>query len=311
MKTRLLFVFAILGLLAGLISVVVYNQKIKVQPPLAVSYNPYTAGIYATGIVESFQENGSNVNIFSEVSSKIIDIMVTNGQSVTKDMPLLALDASIQQGIVEKDAADIRYAKANLVELQQQLQKLQKAFKLNPKAVSKNDLDNAINAVKVAKEAVNVSQGQYDSDKALLDKYIIRSPIDGIVLRIVPAIGDYSTVGIGSYDPYTQGFSPPIQLGVKTDYLQVRSYVDEILVPRLPTSEKLEATLFVRGLQNKSIPLTFVNIQPLTIPNIELSNERNERVDVRVLPIIFKFERPKDIHIFPGQLVDVYIKEKS
>jgi HlyD family secretion protein len=41
-----------------------------------------------------------------------------------------------------------------------------------------------------------------------------------------------------------------------------------------------------------------------------LSDQRTERVDVRVLPIIFRFERPKDIDVYPGQLVDVYIGEK-
>ena len=34
-----------------------------------------------------------------------------------------------------------------------------------------------------------------------------------------------------------------------------------------------------------------------------------ERVDVRVLPIIFKVEKPKDVNLFPGELVDVYIGE--
>jgi len=28
-----------------------------------------------------------------------------------------------------------------------------------------------------------------------------------------------------------------------------------------------------------------------------------------VLPIIFKFEKPKDVNLYPGQLVDVYIEE--
>ncbi len=310
MKTRVLFIIAIIGLIAGLTSVVVYNKKIKVQAPLAVNYNPYTAGIYATGIVESFQTNGSNVNIYSEVSSRITDIMVTNGESVTIGTPLMALDDSVQRGIVEKDAASIRYAKAELANAQDQLTKMQTAYRINPKSVSKYDLDNAINAVKIAKEGVAVAVGQYDSDKALLDKYIITSPIEGLVLRIVPGIGDYSSAAVGSYDPYTQGYLPPIQLGVATDFLQVRTYVDEILVPRLPDPSKLEATLFIRGLQNKSVPLEFSSIQPFTIPNIELSNQRNERVDVRVLPIIFKFTRPKDVNIFPGQMVDVYIKEK-
>ena len=33
-------------------------------------------------------------------------------------------------------------------------------------------------------------------------------------------------------------------------------------------------------------------------------------VDVRVLPVIFRFERPKDVPLYQGQLVDVYVSAK-
>jgi HlyD family secretion protein len=33
-------------------------------------------------------------------------------------------------------------------------------------------------------------------------------------------------------------------------------------------------------------------------------------VDVRVLPVIFRFQRPTDVAVYPGQLVDVYIQVK-
>jgi len=309
MKTKYLFIIAAIGIAVGIVTVIITNVKFKAPPPVAVSYNPYDAGIYSTGIIETYQLNGSNINIFPEVAARVTDIMVTNGQEVKKGMPLIALDDSVQAGIVEKDLAEIGYARASLVNVQQQLEKMQKAYSINPKSVSGYDLDNAINAVKVAKESVKVAQGQYDSDVALLEKYILTSPIDGIVLRIVPAIGDYA-YQVGSYDIYTQTYAPTIALGVMTPYLQVRAYVDEILVPNLPDPSKLEATLFVRGLINRSVPLEFSSLQPFTIPNIELSDERNERVDVRVLPIIFRFEKPSDINLFPGQLVDVYIKGK-
>ncbi|CAM2762412.1 Uncharacterised protein [Legionella steigerwaltii] len=84
-----------------------------------------------------------------------------------------------------------------------------------------------------------------------------------------------------------------------------------VIVPTLPSSSHLEATMFVRGISNRGIPLKFIKIQPYLIPNIQLSNERTERVDVRVLPVIFKFIKPDDINIFPGQLVDIYIKGKK
>ena len=182
---------------------------------------------------------------------------------------------------------------------------------LNHKSVSLNSLDNATYAVKSAEENVNVANAQYRSDKALLDKYIVKAPIDGMIFRIVCAIGDYASPQQGCFDIYTQGMLPSAQMGVITPYLQVRAFVDEILIPNLPKSAKLDATMFIRGLNNKSIALEFDSIQPYTIPNIQLSNERAERVDVRVLPIIFKFKKPTDINVFPGQLVDIFIKGKA
>ncbi len=64
----------------------------------------------------------------------------------------------------------------------------------------------------------------------------------------------------------------------------------------------------VRGSSVK-IPLQYVRMQPLVSPKIELSDQRLERVDVRVLPVIFRLEKPKNLTLYPGQLVDVYIGE--
>jgi HlyD family secretion protein len=50
-------------------------------------------------------------------------------------------------------------------------------------------------------------------------------------------------------------------------------------------------------------------VQPIVSPKIELSDQRQERVDVRVLPIIFKVEKPKGVNLYPGELVDVYLGE--
>ncbi len=52
-----------------------------------------------------------------------------------------------------------------------------------------------------------------------------------------------------------------------------------------------------------------MRVQQYVSPKIELSNQRTERVDVRVLPVIFRFDRPKDVNLYLGQLVDVYIAQ--
>src|ERR1700690_783140 len=101
------------------------------------------------------------------------------------------------------------------------------------------------------------------------------------------------------------GRGPPVVMGSPQDTLAVRCYVDEILVSRVPASGPIRAQMSVRGTDLK-VPLNFVRVQPFVSPKIELSNERQEQVDLRVLPVIFRFEK-KDAPVFPGQLVDVYI----
>jgi HlyD family secretion protein len=67
--------------------------------------------------------------------------------------------------------------------------------------------------------------------------------------------------------------------------------------------------MFIRG-TDTGVPLEYVRVQPYVSPKIELSDERLERVDVRVLPVIFRFKRSKDLSVYPGLLVDVYVAEK-
>ncbi len=244
------------------------------------------------------------------------------------------LKAQPRKENLEIAKAQVEFASASLRTSQDQLDKLMKSYELNPKSVSKNDLDNAENAVKTARANLEVARKQYELTKAgawiydirnqenqykalikaytasaaLLDKYVIKAPADGVVLSINAAAGSYISPQ-GTYDTYTQGADPAIVMGWPQDFIGVRCYIDEILVHRLPPASQMNAQMFIRG-TNISIPLQYVRMQPYVSPKIELSNERAERVDVRVLPVIFRFERPKNVSIYPGQLVDVYIGEK-
>ena len=102
--------------------------------------------------------------------------------------------------------------------------------------------------------------------------------------------------------------TPLLVMGSSQDYIGVRCYIDEILISRLPQALQMHAQMSIRG-TNISIPLEYVRVQPYVSPKVELSSQRTERVDVRVLPVIFRFKRPKDFDVYPGQLVGVYIGE--
>lgn len=98
-------------------------------------------------------------------------------------------------------------------------------------------------------------------------------------------------------------------MGLPQDHLQVRAYIDEILVQQLPQPEKLQAEMLIRG-STAHVALAFVRVQPLISPKIQLSDARQERVDLRVLPVIFRFQKPANLNLYPGQLVDVYVGAK-
>ena len=360
MVNRALFILSAIGIVLGLLSAYVYSQHPSPQPPVFnPAANPYAAGIYAVGIVESDQANGENVNLYPEVSGTITQILVTQGASVTKGTPLLTIDDTVQRATTEQQQlqaeaaqsalealkaqprpetlevayAQIENAKAILKNAQDQLGKLEKSYDLAPKSVSRDTLDNARNAAKVAATNLQVVERQYALTKAgawsydiasqekqyaalskaaaasnaLLAKYTILAPIDGVVLSIQAAVGS-NVSSQGAYGSYTQGFGPLITMGTPQDHLQVRAFIDEILVHRLPDPAKIKAQMFIRG-TDIHVPLTFVGLQPYVSPKIELSDQRQERVDVRVLPILFRFDKPKDVTLYPGQLVDVYVGE--
>jgi HlyD family secretion protein len=244
------------------------------------------------------------------------------------------LRAQPRKEVLEVAMAQLELAKANLKTAQDQLDKQLASYEMDPKSVSKDTLDNAINAVKVAKANLAVTQRQYDLTKAgawiydirnqesqytalskawaassaLLAKYVIRAPVEGVVLRINGAVGSYIS-SQGTYGTYTQGYNPVVVMGRSQTYLGVRCYIDEILIPKLPEAPQMKAQMFIRG-TTVNIPLEFVQVQPYVTPKIELSNQRTERVDTRVLPVLFRFKKPKNSNIYPGQLVDVYIAAK-
>jgi HlyD family secretion protein len=359
-KHRFLFAVAICGVLVGFASAFLSSRSKRPEPPVFnPAPNPYPKGIYANGIVESYQSNGQNINIYPEVGGVVTEIRAREGQAVKKGDVLFKLDDSVQRAnvaqlksqaeaahavldglkaqprkeVLQVAAAQVSAVAANLKNVTDQLAKVRRSYRINPRSVSKFDLDNAFNAVKIAQSNLEVVRRQYDltragawvydilnqekqfealtqeflSAQALLEKYTIRAPADGVILSVNAAQGSFASPQ-GAYATYSQAYSPVVVMGTSAEQLAVRVFVDEILVNRLPDPAKMSAQMSVRGTDIK-VNLEYERTQPYITPKIELSDQRLERVDVRVLPMIFKFKKPPHTNIFPGQLVDVYLGE--
>lgn len=358
MRSRVIFTVSGIGLVFAFISAIMASQQPKALPPAYnPAANPFTKGIYANGIIESVQAQGENINIYPEVAGPITQVLVAEGAKVHKGNLLLTIDDSVQRATAEQlqsqaeaaramldelkaeprrenldvAAAQLDNAQATLKNAQDQLAKQEQSYAIEARSVSRDALDNARNAEKIAATNLEVVRKQYSLTKAgawkydirnqekqtaallkayaasaaLLAKYSITAPTDGVVRSIQAAVGSYVSAQ-GAYDSYTGGLNPLIVMSTPDDNLQVRVYVDEILIHRLPDRSKISAEMFIRG-TDTHVPLTFTRIQPIVSPKIELSDARQERVDLRVLPLIFRFASTKTLNLYPGQLVDVYV----
>ena len=240
------------------------------------------------------------------------------------------LKAQPRQETLAIAGAQVGLAEAGLKVARGQYDKRRASFDLDPKSISKDVLDTAEDAVSQAAASLEVARKQYEltaagawsydvvsqerqtealsqayaAAGALLQKYSVKAAVDGVVLVVNATVGSYVSPQ-GAYNAHTQGLDPLVIMGAPQDNLAVRCYVDEILVSRLPSAWHIRAQMTVRGTDIK-VPLEFVRVQPYVSPKIELSNERQEQVDLRVLPVIFRFPK-QDVPVYPGQLVDVYI----
>jgi hypothetical protein len=124
----------------------------------------------------------------------------------------------------------------------------------------------------------------------------VRAPRDGTVIQVNIRAGEYAA---------TAPKNPAMVIG-ETGRLQVRADVDEQNATRIRPGQKGHASL--KGDPAVGFPLEFVRVEPYIIPKVSLTGAGTERVDTRVLQVIFSLNRPENPPIYVGQQVDVFIE---
>ena len=87
--------------------------------------------------------------------------------------------------------------------------------------------------------------------------------------------------------------------------LRVRVDVDENDAWRVRPGARARASL--RGNSGISAEIDFRQIEPYVVPKQSLTGEATERIDTRVLQVIYTMPAERMPGVFPGQLVDVFI----
>jgi HlyD family secretion protein len=151
----------------------------------------------------------------------------------------------------------------------------------------------------IAQAAITQAEAQLGMVKTEIERTIVRASVDGEVLQMNVRPGEY--VGSTPGQVY-------VVLG-DVSKLHIRVDIDEHDLPRFRPGSQARAN--PRGDAKQVHQLSFVRVEPLVVPKRALTGNTGERVDTRVLQVIFAVDRsPSDARLYVGQQVDVFIDAK-
>ncbi|MSU21870.1 MAG: HlyD family efflux transporter periplasmic adaptor subunit [Pedosphaera sp.] len=302
---RFSFYLAIAGIISSFVLVRQLRQKPPQPPPLVEpARSPFTNSVAATGMVEAARENvkiatskaGLIQKVFVEVGSKVkagdplflLDDRETRAKLATAQSQLASLRATLAgETILTADAAD-------------QFQRVERLA--NEKIASDDErtrkqflVRNSAARVAKVEADLKVAQVQIEQAQVELDVLTVRAPRNGVILQLNTRAGEYANLA---------PVDPLMVLG-ETDTLQIRADVDEQNAPLILPDQP--AVAYLKGDTKNALPLRFIRIEPFVIPKRSLTGDSAERVDTRVLQIVFQLDRPKT-SLYVGQQVDVFIR---
>lgn len=261
----------------------------EITPLREPASKPYMSTLAGLGIIESLDQN---IVVAPNYSGKVAKVFVREGASVKKGDPLYALDVEDLKANLASLEADATAAKLNYENNKLQWDRVSNVS--DPRAISRDEFSQKQFAMKQSDANYKSLAAKIKQNKIQLNRSVIKAPRDGEVLKVTIRPGEYVTAGDGSRNPVILGSS---------DKLQIRIDIDEINASNYHPGVKAVASL--KGDSTKRFPISFVRVQPYMVPKTNLSGLSTERVDVRVLQVIYDFEPPK-FPVYVGQQVDVF-----
>lgn len=316
--------------------------KKPTEPPAAPPTADFQHTVGAVGLVEASSEN---ISISTAVSGLVVKAYVKAGDHVNAGQSLFSLDdrdlkaelgtrratleaaqsrlAKLEQSPRPEEIppaeARVREAEAMLADatVQQKLiesvtdrraireEDLQRRRQATKAAAAKLDEANAALALlksgtwapdlKIAKAEVATAEAQLKRLETDIERLTMRAPAAGEILQVNVRAGEYAQVG---------ALSKPLIVMGDTSRLNVRVDVDENEGWKVRAGAPAQAA--ERGNSAQRVALEFVRFEPYVVPKKSLTGDSTERVDTRVLQVIYRFKEAK-VPFRVGQQMDVFI----
>ena len=343
------YVLPILSVLGVLFAAWIAVQAAKPVPPSKPIAEPprpaYENKISGAGMVEA---STRNIAVGTPLSGIVSKVMVRVGDRVKAGDVLFVLDDRKQRADLRaREAAlgeakarlrklkelprseelppahaKVKEAEATLEDLRVQLEIVEKVS--DKRAVSIEDLNKrrfAVHAAeaRLAKAKADLSlleagawkadlevtqaevfraESEVQAAEVEIERLTVSAPMAGEVLQVNIRPGEFAQSGV---------LGQPLILLGDVDKLHVRVDIDENDAWRFHPSSA--AVAFVRGNPKLKTDLTFEYVEPYVVPKRSLTGESVERVDTRVMQVLYSFRRA-NLPVYPGQLMDVYIEDR-
>lgn len=178
------------SVVAGLIGGGVWVAKQREAKKPEVRYK--LAAVEKGEVTQTVSANGTLnpvvlISVGTQVSGTVKKLYVDFNDKVKKGQPLLELDDALVSAAERQSAASVVNAQATL-ELAQANEARMKSL-LAQEYVSKQEYDQASQALKSARAQVALAKAQNERDRANLNFTVIRSPVDGVVIDRVVDLG--------------------------------------------------------------------------------------------------------------------------
>ncbi len=320
----------------------------EVPPPAKPLMSPPTQSkfkrtIAGSGIIEPRLEN---IPVGSPVPGVVWEVFVKVGNQVKKGDPLFRIDdrdlradlevkqASLASAVADSrrieaapQVGDVAYAEAAVDEARAKMNDQEAAFGRSDRlfqrqmlpatdydrdryafAGGKASLSKAVadlGRLKITWEAdkhvalakVAMADSQVRSTQIQLDRLVVRALADGEILQVNVRPGQFAAAL----------WNQALVIIGDSKRLHVRVDIDENDVPLFDRGAKAIATLKGRpGVKFED--LTVFKVEPYIIPKRSLTGDNSERVDTRVLQVVYALPDDRKVALFVGQQMDAYIE---
>jgi HlyD family secretion protein len=310
MQTKYTLPFlAVAGIMFAAYTVVNSNKP----TPIAVAVTepasaPFKAFIAGAGIIEA---QSQNIAIGTPLPGIVTIVAVKVGDRIKAGAPLFYLDDRDTRAVSAIKLADLAKAKADVLVAKVTLSDAKSLSDLaeavtDRRAISTEELLRRRNIMLIAKARLESAQAIVQQAEAsvadtetTLSRLIIRAPVEGDVLQVNIRPGEFAQAGFLN--------TPLLVLG-NLDQLHVRVDIDENDAWRFDKNSK--AVAFLRGNRRFKVDLSLAYVEPYVVPKKSLTGDSNERVDTRVLQVLYSFERDQ-LPLYVGQQMDVFIESQD